>query len=886
MESGSSVSHYRIISAIGAGGMGQVYKAQDLTLERTVALKILPPELVRNDERVRRFMQEAKSASSLNHPNIVTIHEIGQAGDASDSIHFIAMELIDGATLKRRIHDGVTDLRTLLGYMAQAAEGLAKAHAAGIVHRDLKPENIMVTRDGFTKVLDFGLAKLSIKKSAADGSMATDVQGTREGTVLGTVSYMSPEQVRGEIVDQRSDIFSFGAVLYEAATRRRPFEAQSDIDVMHSILHDKPVPVDEVNPNVPAEVRRIIRRCLAKDPERRYQSMKDLALELSDVVDEFEQLSASAASRSSGSISQPIPPRPRPRRMLALAGIAATLLIVSAIAFWRTRTAPAAKATPVVFKSMKIQQVTTSNNVGAAAISPDGKYVALVTIEPQGMMALSVLQLATSASVQIVPPARAVLSGLSFTNDSNYLLFVRSEREAANGYSLLYQVPSLGGTPQRLIFDVDTRVSFSPDGRRMTFGRGHPEIDENWVMIANADGSGERKLGGFKRLQGVPAPSWSPDGRTIVYVAAQLAGGVRNEVIAIDAATGAQRVVGKGWADVGSLRWMPDGKEVVLSAAPLATAQRQIWIQPYPDGEPVRVTNDLNQYDGVTSTADGAILAAVRHESDVDLMQMGAGDATPSLLIPHSSNHYQTASAARGGIVAVTIANENGLNVAVVMPGARQPALLTHDGKSMWPSLTADGKTVAFFSTRQNDVPHIFIADLDGGGARQLTSGGGEVMPAISPDGSFVCYATLDGRIWRIAASGGAATTLAKTVILQPPLLSPDGTKFVYGSWRPKGSRMEAHLFVADSRTGSVITDLLWNAEETNWAPSGDALIAVQRPAGVGNLSRFPLNGGAPTPLTKFTDGTIDAFAVSPDGKLYLARGNPRSDVVTIRDFR
>ncbi len=311
LEPGSSISHYRVISSLGVGGMGEVYKAHDTNLDRPVALKILPPELVRNDDRVRRFVQEAKSASSLNHPHIVTIHEIGRA-DGPQPLHFIAMELIDGLTLKQKIHQENTDLRTLLVYLSQAAEGLAKAHAAGIIHRDLKPENIMITRDGYAKVLDFGLAKLSIRKGADGGTDApTEArEQTREGSVLGTVAYMSPEQVQGKVVDHRSDIFSFGCMLYEAATRRRAFEADSDIDIMHMIVHDKPLAVDEINPNVPSELRRMIRRCLAKEPEKRYQSMKDLAIELADMVEEFDQLSASASSHTSASVSISAPSLP------------------------------------------------------------------------------------------------------------------------------------------------------------------------------------------------------------------------------------------------------------------------------------------------------------------------------------------------------------------------------------------------------------------------------------------------------------------------------------------------------------------------------------------------------------------------------------------------
>src|SRR5512138_3788086 len=276
--------------------MGEVYLAQDRSLERNVALKILPPDLVKDEDRVRRFKLEAKSASQLQHPNIVAIYEIGHdvvrspgAGD-SDPVHYISMELVSGKTLSTLIHEDRTDLRTLVGYLAQAAEGIAKAHAAGIVHRDLKPGNIMVSADGFTKVLDFGLAKLTERR---EGEPEPDLssaptrleQRTGAGMILGTTAYMSPEQVRGKPVDHRSDIFSFGCVLYEAATRTRPFVAETAVETMHKILHDTPVPIEERNPKAPAELRRLVRRCLAKSPDQRLQSMKDIALELREIAD-------------------------------------------------------------------------------------------------------------------------------------------------------------------------------------------------------------------------------------------------------------------------------------------------------------------------------------------------------------------------------------------------------------------------------------------------------------------------------------------------------------------------------------------------------------------------------------------------------------------------
>jgi eukaryotic-like serine/threonine-protein kinase len=274
LRPGTSISRYRVLSPLGAGGMGEVYLARDETLGRNIALKILPPELVTNEERVRRFIQEAKSASSLSHPHIVTIHEIGQAANSAGGppIQFIAMELVEGSTLRQLIHQEKTELRTLLRYLAQAADGLSKAHAAGIVHRDLKPDNIMVTKDGYAKVLDFGLAKLTERQAASPDERTSAPTATErvtsEGAVMGTVGYMSPEQAQGKPADHRSDIFSFGCILYEAATRKKPFTGDSDIEVLHKILKDQPTPVEEINVQVPAEVRRLIRRCLAKEANR------------------------------------------------------------------------------------------------------------------------------------------------------------------------------------------------------------------------------------------------------------------------------------------------------------------------------------------------------------------------------------------------------------------------------------------------------------------------------------------------------------------------------------------------------------------------------------------------------------------------------------------
>ena len=295
---GARLGRYEIKSRIGAGGMGEVYLALDTELDRKVAIKILPADVAANQDRMRRFTQEAKAAAALNHPNIAHIYEIGQA----DGVNFIAMEFVDGHTLGEVIHGGQTDLAKLLRYLQHGAEGLAKAHAVGIVHRDLKPDNIMITRDGHVKILDFGLAKLletAGQKPDREGGLGSSeiatammpVQHSMPGVVMGTVGYMSPEQAQAKTVDQRSDIFSFGCILYEVATGRKPFVGDSIIDTLHKIIYEPAPSITDLNPSASPDLQRVIRKCLAKEPEKRYQTIRDTANDLEELIEEMKGVS-------------------------------------------------------------------------------------------------------------------------------------------------------------------------------------------------------------------------------------------------------------------------------------------------------------------------------------------------------------------------------------------------------------------------------------------------------------------------------------------------------------------------------------------------------------------------------------------------------------------
>src|SRR5437667_9328240 len=488
--SGTRLGRYEIRSQLGEGGMGEVYLAEDTRLHRNVALKILPADLASNHDRMRRFEQEATAAAALNHPNIAHIYEIGEV----DALNFIAMEFVDGVTLRQCIHDGQTDLTKLLRYLQHTAEGLAKAHASGIVHRDLKPDNIMVTRDGHAKVLDFGLAKL-IEPPQAIGTRASGssevatallAQHSRPGTVMGTVGYMSPEQAQGKTneIDQRSDIFSFGCILFEAVTGQKPFAGKDTLDKLHNIVHAPTPNVKELNPAAPDELQRIVRRCLAKDPDKRYQSIKDVAIELEELQQDWHastQLDFSAAPTTSGLPASKSRSESNiessSRSGLATANIAAptsstaeyvteeikrhkkgvaiilAVLLISAIGLAFGLYKLRARTPELNLQAGKITRLTSNGKVGSATMSPDGKYVAYTLVDELGS-SLWVKYLATGSNVQIVPPAGlgAGAGQSTFSPDGNYIYYLRNERGRVQG--VLYQVPVLGGTSKMLLETV------------------------------------------------------------------------------------------------------------------------------------------------------------------------------------------------------------------------------------------------------------------------------------------------------------------------------------------------------------------------------------------------------------------------------------------------
>ena len=502
----NEIGHYEIRSQSERAEWARFIWQWTRSLNVRLRSKLLP--LGRFKSRADgRFAQEAKAAAALNHPHIAHIYEIGEA----EGISFIAMEYVEGVSLREKIHRERVDLRTLLKYLGQVADGLTKAHAAGIVHRDLKPDNIMISRDGYAKILDFGLAKLI--RSEAVLPQAGGFNGDNEsneaatammpqplstpGMIMGTIGYMSPEQAQGRReIDQRSDIFSFGCVLYEATTKGRPFDGDSVVDSLHKIIHAPAPPIRDLNPDAPHELQRIVRRCLAKDPEERYQTIKDVAIELKELrremtteaelhystsptpeslPDKTNSLASSTAEQAAGDIhstssAEYIAGSIQKHKTGAIAALTLFVIALAGIGYGVYRLTAKRDKPEISLQSAKITRLTTTGKTSGVAISPDGKYVVHVQ-DDGGQQSLWIRQVATQSNVPIVAPAAVIgYYGLTFSPDGDYVYYTVDSQEFPQ--LALFRVPTLGGTPKKLSETVETSpITFSPDGKQLAFVR-------------------------------------------------------------------------------------------------------------------------------------------------------------------------------------------------------------------------------------------------------------------------------------------------------------------------------------------------------------------------------------------------------------------------------
>jgi serine/threonine protein kinase/Tol biopolymer transport system component len=832
LPSGTCLGRYEIRSKIGAGGMGEVYLAQDTQLDRPVALKILSADIARDSQRLHRFLQEARAASKLKGANVAHIYEIGEAAD----LRFIAMEFVEGEPLGEKMRGRQLPTAEITRIGTQIARALEEAHSKGVTHRDIKPQNIIVNPEGDVKVLDFGLAKLDAVPAPTheppDSELATRVK-TSPGVVMGTVNYMSPEQAMGQEVDQRTDIFSLGIVLYEMATGRLPFSGSSLTETIDKIVHAQPEAIARFNYEIPAELEIIIKKALRKNRDERYQTAREILVDLRALQRELEITShlEHSVSPDSSSVNTQAPLGPSgeqqtailtgerqtqstPQQALPVTNVSSAEFVAGKIrnhkaAFLVALVLCVAALAGLAFgiyklvisnrpqapKAMKITRLTTGGRIGSApiggcaSISPDGKYVVFATKEA-GQTIMWLRQVSSNSLVQITQAAAGQCNGTTFTPDGESVYYTFFEKKDTG--AVLYQVPVLGGTPRKILTNILGAPAFSHDGKRIAFERDAPASGESSLMVANADGSNEQKIASLKSPDFFTAlgSSWSPDGKLIAAAVASKTGDINSTVMAFPVEGGGGKpLTAQKWLVVLRVNWLNDGSGLVLTAATdAATAGTQLWFVSYPGGEVRRITNDLNAYGGVSlglTTDDSTIVTVQINNSSQLFLTAPNEDSSRARQITYGGNDGRLglAYAPDGRIIYVTQAGNNPDLFSVNTDGSGNKQLTNDPFQKTWPYATPDGRYILFISNRSGNW-NIWRVDADGSNPKQLTEGAARDDSVVtSPDGRWVIFTsqrTGKQTIWKVSIDGGVPVQLSDRPSLSSLAVSPDGKLIAY----------------------------------------------------------------------------------------------------------
>jgi serine/threonine protein kinase/Tol biopolymer transport system component len=785
LPAGTRIGSFQILASIGSGGMGEVYRAHDSRLERDVALKLLPKQTSPDRQALVRFAQEAKAASALNHPNIITIYEIGLA----EGSPFIVMELIDGRTLREVIDSGTLTVKKALDLAVQIAEGLAKAHEANILHRDLKPENIMVTRDGFAKILDFGVAKLQepggTEKRA--GAEMANLNLTEVGFVVGTPAYMSPEQASGRALDFRSDQFAAGAIFYEMLSRRRTFQRATAVQTLSAVIQDEPEPLERLNPRVPAPLRWAIARCLSKDAEDRYSSTRDLARELEQIKDNFNELGEASEARLSSALSSPVaadvpapahttgtpvrttssrvveseaapapseaPPAPRaiprPRRVrefLLVLGLSVLLFAAGALGGYWFQGRQAGAPPPNWKADLLLGPMTRAM---APRASPDGGTLAFVTLVGGAAQAAVLKPSSGDWTVLTKKKGGGSIYKVCWSRDGNKLFFDRVGDVALG----VFTIPPLGGE-ERLVLEDAQGPEALPDGSLLVVKRDanrNFQLHRLWIESGKLEPVGPAVV--------PEAPGWSAralsDGSAAIFWG-RLAGGQdkARRVYRLDLSSGKAEPLSQDLPLAPPLAIGSDGRSVL---ACLVTGDLYQTVSVSHDGTTVRslfpVTGRPWYLDAGT---DGSLYVGTM-DNPAELLSYAPGGGVPERIAATSGSLITSPVQLPDGSVLLPMQVLGRRRLLVAARGAEPRLLLDAAEQAMPPVALVGDKHLAFLAGTAGKPPLIAVASLaDGRIVRRLEASSGAAPQSLtaSPDGRVLYYVE-NGTLYSIGADGG-----------------------------------------------------------------------------------------------------------------------------------